>query len=372
MHVDQLGSIVVISNDAGDLEVKRAYAPYGKVSDEDKDPGATDETKTFLGERYDEDSELQYLNARYFDPELGMFIQPDWLDVTEEGVGTNRYAYSFNDPVNKLDPNGNFFQFLVAAIGALASYSSAAAGIAVFAANVGFFLSVHSFAQTIVGVASGKPSIKDAIVGIGKSIAIGAVTGFAANQIVSAVEQTISNALSKAITSGKGIKPVKFSTDPFEIKAYHVRVSSNSPAILDKAVSLAARCKACQRIFRLGQSAQATRLGQIGEKLVRGKYNIGEQNQTITVGIGRLSRNRIPDGLSRKVLTEVKNVKHLNYTGQLRDFTTYAQQNGLRFDLFVRQGTTFSRPLLRAINSPSINVRYIPIPNVAASPPPIP
>jgi len=38
-----------------------------------------------------------------------MFIQPDWLDPNEPGVGTNRYAYSGNDPVNKLDPNGNNF-----------------------------------------------------------------------------------------------------------------------------------------------------------------------------------------------------------------------------------------------------------------------
>ena len=36
-----------------------------------------------------------------------MFIQADWLDPTEPGVGTNRYAYSANDPVNGLDPGGN-------------------------------------------------------------------------------------------------------------------------------------------------------------------------------------------------------------------------------------------------------------------------
>lgn len=36
-----------------------------------------------------------------------MFIQPDWFDPTQQGVGTNRYSYSFNDPINRLDPNGN-------------------------------------------------------------------------------------------------------------------------------------------------------------------------------------------------------------------------------------------------------------------------
>ncbi|MBB3743091.1 hypothetical protein FHX10_002584 [Rhizobium sp. BK591] len=35
------------------------------------------------------------------------FISPDDWDPTMEGVGTNRYAYSGNDPINKSDPNGH-------------------------------------------------------------------------------------------------------------------------------------------------------------------------------------------------------------------------------------------------------------------------
>ena len=35
------------------------------------------------------------------------FISPDDWDPTLPGVGTNRYAYSQNDPVNKSDPNGH-------------------------------------------------------------------------------------------------------------------------------------------------------------------------------------------------------------------------------------------------------------------------
>lgn len=37
------------------------------------------------------------------------FISPDTMDPTIEGVGTNRYAYAGNDPVNKSDPNGHWF-----------------------------------------------------------------------------------------------------------------------------------------------------------------------------------------------------------------------------------------------------------------------
>lgn len=35
------------------------------------------------------------------------FISPDTMDPTLPGVGTNRYSYSLNDPINKSDPNGH-------------------------------------------------------------------------------------------------------------------------------------------------------------------------------------------------------------------------------------------------------------------------
>lgn len=35
------------------------------------------------------------------------FISPDDWDPTKPGVGTKRYAYSSNDPINKSDPNGH-------------------------------------------------------------------------------------------------------------------------------------------------------------------------------------------------------------------------------------------------------------------------
>ena len=72
-------------------------------------------SKGWIGERYDAEAGLQYLNARYYDPDLAMFIQPDWWEVTQAGVGTNRYAYAGGDPVNMSDANGNFVPALIVA-----------------------------------------------------------------------------------------------------------------------------------------------------------------------------------------------------------------------------------------------------------------
>ncbi|WP_410210064.1 RHS repeat-associated core domain-containing protein [Aquirhabdus sp.] len=57
----------------------------------------------FPGQYYDEQSGLYYNHNRYYNPELGRYMEPDPIGL--EG-GLNPYSYVGNDPVNQIDPTG--------------------------------------------------------------------------------------------------------------------------------------------------------------------------------------------------------------------------------------------------------------------------
>jgi RHS repeat-associated protein len=107
LHADGLGSIQAIT-DANGVEVQRfKYRPYGELL---SSSSGHVEARRFTGARQDE-SGLIYLNARYYDPQLGRFISADPAVPTVQTVGLNRYAYAGNDPVNHVDTNGlGFFK----------------------------------------------------------------------------------------------------------------------------------------------------------------------------------------------------------------------------------------------------------------------
>ena len=64
----------------------------------------------YRGYYYDEDSGLYYLQSRYYDPEVGRFINADDIDYIEPEtlMGCNLYAYCGNNPVMYVDPTGTF------------------------------------------------------------------------------------------------------------------------------------------------------------------------------------------------------------------------------------------------------------------------
>jgi hypothetical protein len=82
------------------------------------------------------------------------------------------------------------------------------------------------------------------------------------------------------------------------------------------------------------------------------------------VGIKVAGKTRFPDRLSFEtgILEEAKNVKHLNFSSQLRDYLTYSQGNGFQMILHTRQSSTFSKPLQQLINSGAIKHNFIILP----------
>jgi RHS repeat-associated protein len=101
---DHLGSTRLVINGQPSPAVTN-YGPYGMPL-----TGAglsAPPSKGYIGERFDAETGLQYLHARYYDPDLGRFLSPDTWDPTLPGVDNNRYAYAMNDPVNMSDPGGH-------------------------------------------------------------------------------------------------------------------------------------------------------------------------------------------------------------------------------------------------------------------------
>jgi RHS repeat-associated protein len=122
VHRDHLASVALETRkDTGAVALRQRYAPYGDRQVTAPTGCGTGEERGFIGERHDPEAGLLYLHARFYDPKLGRFLSPDWWDpidtagaakggaagVLSSPVGTNRYAYAGNDPVNKSDSSGH-------------------------------------------------------------------------------------------------------------------------------------------------------------------------------------------------------------------------------------------------------------------------
>ncbi len=113
---NQQGDVYKIVDANGSVVGSYTYDPWGKVI---RTVGYIAEINPIRYRSYYYDSEtgLYYLQSRYYDPELGRFINADGLVSTGQGIlGNNMYAYCQNNPTIYADRNG---YFLFTAIGAV-------------------------------------------------------------------------------------------------------------------------------------------------------------------------------------------------------------------------------------------------------------
>jgi RHS repeat-associated protein len=103
-HFDGLGSTVAITNSNGVVVNTYCYSPEGLVGAQETIPNPFQYVGRFGVMA--EGNGLYYMRARYYDPEVGSFINKD--PIGYKG-GLNLYGYTGNNLVNVVDPSGLFF-----------------------------------------------------------------------------------------------------------------------------------------------------------------------------------------------------------------------------------------------------------------------
>lgn len=100
LHADQLGSVRVLTDEGGDVVGSQAFDPYGNPTE--RSGIAT--PFGYAGEYTDNETGLQYLRARFYDPTTGQFLSRDpVVALTREP-----YGYVGGNPLNATDPSGLF------------------------------------------------------------------------------------------------------------------------------------------------------------------------------------------------------------------------------------------------------------------------
>lgn len=99
------GDTLLSANESGTVVQWFDYAPYGSVIA----TGQTVAGRQYVN-RFSDQSNLDYLNARYYDPARGQFISQDPVFWSKQNIANpqslNSYSYANDNPINKSDPDG--------------------------------------------------------------------------------------------------------------------------------------------------------------------------------------------------------------------------------------------------------------------------
>lgn len=163
MKVATEGSCIYsISNDSGAAVVRYSYNGWGYET------GHTTSTVTGLrlyqynclkyrGYYHDTETGFYYLGSRYYDPVIGRFINPDTTDVLTANptamTDKNLYAYCDNNPVMRVDKDGNIWELALAS-GETMALGSGSAIVAGLSAAAPVAIGVAITVVVVVGVSA--------------------------------------------------------------------------------------------------------------------------------------------------------------------------------------------------------------------------
>ena len=125
--------VIGILDSAGTQVVSYVYDSWGKlasISGSAKDTIGVKNPFRYRGYYYDTESGLYYLNSRYYDPEIGRFLNADGILGADIDIAKyNLFRYCGNNPVNYVDPQGYAIGVAALLLGAIAAIVLIGAGV---------------------------------------------------------------------------------------------------------------------------------------------------------------------------------------------------------------------------------------------------
>jgi RHS repeat-associated protein len=160
LHIltDHLGSLVAACDDTGSIVHQQVYSPYGQSMRSGSDHSR------YLGLDADQDIGIAQFGDRYYVPELGRFLTPDWFilenpqPALRHPQGLNVYSYAVNNPVRFKDPSGKFAFLAAVGIGAAVGFAAGFIGGTVYGLTQGENLGqsmLRGLEAGLLGVAGG-------------------------------------------------------------------------------------------------------------------------------------------------------------------------------------------------------------------------
>jgi len=101
---DGHSGVRLLSDELGAATDTYNYDAYGSLLES---TGSTENSYLYRGEQFDANVDLQYLRARYYDPNLGRFVSVDPFEgIPSQPRSRHRYIYGNGNPVTFEDPSG--------------------------------------------------------------------------------------------------------------------------------------------------------------------------------------------------------------------------------------------------------------------------
>lgn len=112
-HYNGHGDVVALTDSTGAVVAEYDYDAYGNPVTTCRE-GSVVNPYLYAGYRYDSETGMYYLNARYYKPDVGRFLTRDSFHGLQEDVQSlNLYTYAKANPVIYIDASGNFAQVIV-------------------------------------------------------------------------------------------------------------------------------------------------------------------------------------------------------------------------------------------------------------------